>query len=208
MMAYASRTQTRRNVAALKAAGWGWIVGPLDHGAGELNGMPHALDNGAWPAFQTGTQWNEAAFVRAVGRFGPTADFIVVPDVVADCGASLRLTDRWLPELLARPDISHVPLLIAAQDGMSFDDLQARMPQQRVGLFIGGSSEWKPAAIIPYGRWAKAQGRYVHVGRVNTAKRIRLCAAANVNSIDGTSATKYVVTLPMLDGARRQMALL
>tara|TARA_Y100000361_G_scaffold19810_1_gene15456 strand:+ start:265 stop:558 length:294 start_codon:yes stop_codon:yes gene_type:complete len=97
MICYASRTATRRNIEALRDAGWRWMVGPLDGRGPRLHGMRHALDNGAWPAFSQGVDWNEAAFIDALDQFGPGADFIVVPDVVADCLASLARTRLWLP---------------------------------------------------------------------------------------------------------------
>jgi len=42
-----------------------------------------------------------------------------------------------------------------------------------------------------------------HVGRVNTQQRVRMCLAAGVTSFDGTSASRYQVTLRDLDMARR-----
>lgn len=209
MMAYASRTGTRRNIAALKAAGWGWMVGPLDHGGDDMFGMPWALDNGAWPAFSQGIEWDREAFLRALDRHGSGADFIVIPDVVADREASLQLTQQWLPLLLARADLGDAQLLIAVQDGMGMSEI-GRLAQmdERIGIFIGGSTDWKLQAIIPWGRWAKERGLYCHVGRVNTSRRIALCAAANADSFDGTSVTRYAANLPKLDGARRQRALL
>lgn len=208
MICCASRTATTRNIAALKGAGWGWIVGPLDQRGPRLHGMRHALDNGAWPAFAQGVPWDERAFRRALDDFGPTADFIVLPDVVADREASLARTHAWLPELLARPDLGRARLLIAIQDGMTFADIEPLLINPRVGLFIGGSTEWKVASIIPLSIWAKERGRYVHVGRVNTARRIAICAAGGVDSIDGTSATKFAKTLPLLTGAASQPDLL
>lgn len=205
-MAYASRTRTRRNVAALAAAGWGWIVGPLDCGGPVLGGMSWALDNGAWPAFAQGVPWDEAAFLAALDEHGPGADFIVCPDVVADRERTLQLAEKWLPYLLDRADLGEALILVAVQDGMTFEDIEPLLlMSERVGIFIGGSTEWKEAAIIPWGRWAHERGRYCHVGRVNTRRRITLCIAGKVKSIDGTSATKYAETLPMLDGARRQL---
>lgn len=203
MIALTSRTGTLSTIAALQAAGWGWMVGPLDHGTSDMFGMPHALDNGAWPAFQTGQPWDEAAFRKALARYGPGALFVVAPDVVGQREASMALTLRWLPELLARPDLAGVPILFAVQDGMTFADVEPHVGG-RVGLFIGGSTEWKLQAIIPWGRWGRERGLYVHVGRVNTARRMALCAAAGATSVDGNSAIMFPKTLPMLDGARRQ----
>ena len=208
MICYASRTATRRNIEALRDAGWRWMVGPLDGRGPRLHGMRHALDNGAWPAFSQGVDWNEAAFIDALDQFGPGADFIVVPDVVADCLASLARTRLWLPRLLARADLGDARLLIAVQDGMTFSDVEPLLIDRRVGLFIGGSTEWKLAAIEPWGRWGKARGLYVHTGRVNTARRIAICAGAGVDSIDGTSATKFAKTLPLLTRAAGQRDLL
>ncbi len=205
-MAYASRTRTRRNVAALAAAGWGWMVGPLDCGGPILGGMPWALDNGAWPAHAQGIEWDSLAFMAALGRYGRGADFVVVPDRVGDREATLAKAAIWLPRLLARDDLTATKLLIAVQDGMTVEDIEPLLIEPRIGIFIGGSTEWKEAAIIPWGRWAHDRGRYCHAGRVNTTRRINLCLAGKIKSIDGTSATKFAKTLPMLDGARRQLA--
>lgn len=207
MIGYASRTDSHRNVAALQQAGWRWIVGPLDKGDGRLHGMAYALDNGAWPAHAQEIPWNEAAFVRALDRFGAGADFVVVPDVVADREASLIRTRAWLPRLIARPELRLI--LIAVQDGMTHDEITQLVElDPRIGLFIGGSTEWKLSAIMPWGRWAKEREIYMHVGRVNSSKRIALCAQAGADSFDGTSVTRYSSNLARLDGARRQMALL
>lgn len=202
-MAYASRTGTRRTIAALKEVGWGWMVGPSDCG-GSLHEMRYALDNGAWPAFANGHTWDESAFVRALGKYGSEADFIVVPDVVGDRRASLDLTRNWLPSLRR-----NMPgrLLIAVQDGMTIADIESLL-EENVGIFIGGSTEWKEQAIIPWGRWARELGIYCHVGRVNTARRIALCIAGQAHSFDGTSATRFAKTIPMIDSARKQLSLL
>lgn len=205
MMAYASRTGTKRTVEALKAAGWGWMVGPLDHGRGKLHDMPYALDNGAWPAFAQGIAWNEAAFEIALLKYGPGADFIVAPDVVGKREASLSITRAWLPGMRRKfPDRR---ILIAVQDGMTFADIEPLLDEQ-VGIFLGGGTEWKESAIMPWGRWAAQLGLYCHVGRVNTSRRIYLCSQAGAHSFDGTSATRFVINLAKLDGARRQGALL
>jgi len=55
---------------------------------------------------------------------------------------------------------------------------------------------------------AAERRRYFHVGRVNTARRIRLCAEAGADSFDGTSVSRYAQTLPLLESARQQPSLL
>jgi hypothetical protein len=203
MICYAPRTGTLRNIAKLKAAGWRWLISPHDEKRMVLHGMSYALDNGAWSAFQRGQPWDEAAFERELARFGPGADFIVVPDIVGDGRASLERSRQWLPRLLARPELASARLLIGVQDGMTFADIEP-MTGGRVGLFIGGSTEWKVANIIPWGRWAKARGLYVHCGRVNTIKRASICLAGGIDSFDGAGPAKYARDIPLLTNAASQ----
>jgi hypothetical protein len=58
--------------------------------------------------------------------------------------------------------------------------------------------------MLAWGRFCAEREVYYHVARVNTEKRVWLAAAAGADSIDGSSATRYAVTLPMLDRAMRQ----
>lgn len=116
MIAYASRTGTRRNLDVLREHGWRLLVSA--RGALRSEGFPYALDNGAWSSFQRGEPFDTRAFETAVERMGSGADWIVAPDVVADRDASLALTAEWLPRL------SGFPLLVAVQDGMTVGDVE------------------------------------------------------------------------------------
>lgn len=165
-------------------------------------GFPYALDNGAWTAFQHGSSWDGLAFQRALTRFGKDADFVVAPDIVAGGMASLAKSLEWLPRLLSCTE----QVLLAVQDGMVFPDLAPHVGP-RVGVFVGGSTEWKLPAIRAWGPWCARMGVWCHVGRVNTIRRIRSCGMAGVTSFDGSSASRYSKTLPFLDEARRQMCM-
>ncbi len=93
-MPYASRTGTRRNLAALRAAGWRLLVsatGVLRH-----EGFPFGLDNGAWTAHQRGTPFDEVLFERALAMLGAAADWGVVPDIVGGGLRSLEFSLNWL----------------------------------------------------------------------------------------------------------------
>jgi hypothetical protein len=74
----------------------------------------------------------------------------------------------------------------------------------RVGVFVGGDTEWKLATMAGWASFARARGALCHVGRVNSARRIRLCAAAGVDSFDGSGVSRFATALPPLDLARRQ----
>jgi hypothetical protein len=201
MMGYASRTGTRRNLDALRAAGWGLLVSRA--GVWRTEGFDrYVLDNGAWADFQAGRSFDEDAFEQLVDRLGSRADWIVLPDIVAGGLASLALSTRWLNRCLSACPMA----LIAVQDGMQENDL-APLVGCSVGVFLGGSTEWKLANMLRWGAFCAERGVHYHVARVNTERRIWLAAASGADSIDGSSATRYAVTLPMLDRAMKQQDL-
>jgi len=198
---YATTTRTRRNVAALRAAGWRLLLSPDIHTLHD--GFQYGLDNGAWGAYQSGRPWDPDAFRALVLRYGPGADWVIAPDVVGNSLASLALTKQWLPFCL-----DHCPrVLIALQDGMAPRMVHPLPVTGRIGFFVGGTTAWKKASLPTWGALARQIGVWLHVGRVNTARRIRLCQMAGAHSFDGTSVTRYAVTLDELDEARRQEGL-
>lgn len=200
MISYASRTGTKRNLDALRAAGWRILVSAK--GAHRTEGFPYAVDNGAWTAHQQGVPFDDAAFIKCVNHLGEGADFVVAPDIVMGGMGSLALSLHWLPWL--RPRCRRI--LVPVQDGMTDDDI-APLLGPELGIFVGGSTEWKEATAQRWSRLAHRHGAWCHVGRVNTKRRIALCQFAGVDSIDGSSASRYSVTLPKLDGAVRQPSL-
>jgi hypothetical protein len=139
--------------------------------------LPYALDNGAFSAFTRKVAFDDNAFLAhcdwARGA-GPQPLWVVVPDVVTDAPATLARWREWAPVLRR----FGWPLAFAAQDGHEPGDV----PLDADVVFIGGSTEWKLHAIQPF----CAAHRRVHVGRVNTYGRLRICADAGAESCDGT----------------------
>jgi hypothetical protein len=199
-IAYASRTGTRRNLAALRAAGWRLLVsatGPL-----RPEGFTYALDNGAWSAFQASAPFDERKFLTALSKLGAGADWTVAPDIVCGGMASLEMSIQWLPRVLdACPRA-----LLAVQNGMAPHDVRAYLGP-RVGVFVGGDSVWKEATIGQWAALGREVGCWVHVGRVNTRRRIDICTAEGATSFDGSSASRFAVTVPKMDAARRQLGI-
>lgn len=198
LVSYASRTGTRKNLEAMRAAGWRLLVSAT--GVQRTEGMRYAIDSGAWTAYQAGTPFDEVAFCRAVEKLGESADWIVLPDVVAGGLRSLEMSLAWRDGFLRGIPTQ---LLIAVQDGMSIDDVREHL-SPAVGLFIGGTTQWKETTAVQWGVLARRRNCHLHVGRVNSARRIRICAAAGAHSIDGTSVTRFAKTLGRLDRAVRQ----
>ena len=200
LVAYAARTGTKRNLTALRAAKWRLLVSAS--GVMRHEGFPYALDNGAWHAYQHGTPWNERTFTTALRALGADADWTVLPDLVAGGLPSLELSLRWMQRVL---DASPAALL-AVQDGMTAEDVRPFLGQ-RVGIFVGGSTAWKEQTMGQWGALGRQVGCWVHVGRVNTARRLHRCALAGVTSFDGSSVSRYAATLPLLEHARHQLPL-
>jgi hypothetical protein len=140
--------------------------------------LPYALDNGAFVAWEKRRPFDEAEWKRLLlwaAMSGQRPLWSIVPDVVADRAATLANWDRYAAEVRRfgfRP-------ALALQDGMTFDDV----PDADCVLFIGGTTEWKEAAIRP---WCERFPGRVHVGRVNTWRRLWECYQAGATSVDGT----------------------
>jgi hypothetical protein len=201
MIGYASRTGTKRNLDALRRRGWGLLVSRA--GAWRREGFVQwAADNGAWSDYQAHRDFDEDAYERFltwVEAQEALPDWLVLPDVVAGGTASLALSTRYLNRCQAVAPL----VLIAVQDGMEEADV-APLVSSRVGLFLGGSTEWKLANMIRWGRFCAARRCYYHIARVNTFKRMALAQAAGAASVDGSSVSRYSVTVTNLTNGLNQ----
>lgn len=145
-------------------------------------GLPIAVDNAAFSGFDA-PAW--VALTRSLDqyRLNKWSDallWVVAPDVVADAEATLDQWIYWRHHLKAL----HLPPAYVAQDGAEAGRL---IPWSRIRcLFIGGSTAWKESthaeSLI---RKAKELGKWVHVGRINTMRRLDMFDALGVDSFDG-----------------------
>ncbi len=171
-------------------------------GAWRTEGFPYALDNGAWTDFRTGQPFDGPKFTRLIERLGRDADWIVTPDIVSGGHASLDLSISWLSRVLDITKLALVPV----QDGLEPKDL-VDIVGPNVGIFLGGSTEWKLANARKFGIFCVEHDLYYHIGRVNSKKRIGLAVAVGATSIDGSSVSRYAATITKLDRARRRFDL-
>jgi hypothetical protein len=138
-----------------------------------------AADNGAFGVF------NEKKFMLLLGRLHPYAArclFVAAPDVVGDAAATLTNYQVWGPRIRGEGFKS----AFVAQDGQTtdFPDCDA--------LFIGGTTDWKLGADVPpLIDEAKRRGLWVHMGRVNSNRRISYAASLGVDSIDGSGYSRF-----------------
>lgn len=128
-------------------------------------------------------------------QYVSTCVFATAPDVVGDAWATL---ERSAPMFELIRELGY-PVALCAQDGL--EDLVVPWDEFDV-LFIGGSTEWKvgPAAAGLVAE-AKQRGKWVHMGRVNSLRRLRIADAMGCDSVDGTFlAFGPNVNLPLVEG--------
>lgn len=113
-----------------------------------------------------------------------------VPDKVADALTTARMFEVHAPALARRG----IPAALVAQDGLEEMGAWLDRTWHRIdALFIGGSTEWKLGAEArQLVREAQARGKWVHVGRVNTDRRIDYCRdVLQADSVDGSKWAKF-----------------
>lgn len=140
----------------------------------------YAIDNGAFARF------DPQGFMSLLAREEANRDgcrFVVAPDVPMSMRRTLEVFFRW------RPKLKGWPIALAIQNGADDHDLPW---EQFDAVFIGGDDDFKTSrassAVI---KAAKALGKWVHVGRVNTPERYAWCVEVGADSIDGSGISRY-----------------
>lgn len=154
-------------------------------------GALYAVDNGCGPGRdgQPGTGYpGDRAYLELLSHMSAQSRrrclFAVAPDVLADAQATIERSARFVYRIRAW---SGLPVAFVAQDGLEHLDVPWHWLDV---LFLGGSTAWKlgPAARRLTAE-AKARGKRVHMGRVNSLKRLMYADAIGCDSADGTYLT-------------------
>lgn len=139
--------------------------------------VPYGLDNGCFKSFDQ----------KVWGRLLVEADldrpiFVCLPDVVGDAQRTLELFEHFWTRT------QELPRALVLQDGIE----RVRIPWGDINaVFVGGSDRFKYSEqAIAAARTAKMLGKWVHVGRVNTADRVRNWLGI-ADSIDGSGISRY-----------------
>jgi hypothetical protein len=144
------------------------------------SGMPWAADNDAYGNF------DGRAYARMLDKLKGLDGclFVTAPDVVGDPGATLDLWREW------RWMLAELPAAYVAQDGQK----PGAVPWSELdALFIGGSSAaWKlgPEAESLV-RLARSMGKWTHLGRVNSFRRLTYAQGVGYDSADGSSWARW-----------------
>jgi hypothetical protein len=144
-------------------------------------GMPWAADNDCFQGLDADAYRRMLDAIYGL----PGCKFVVAPDVVADWQATRELFDEWYVELSA----AWLPIAYVIQDGQP----TRSVPWGSIDcLFVGGSTEYKCSdQAHDLVREARLREKWVHMGRVNTARRMTLAKSWGCHSIDGTSVSMF-----------------
>jgi hypothetical protein len=175
-----------------RAHQYGLLTQPASYGWGTVSRWDRwAADNGCF-AEAKGSWIGEAAWFQWLTELAAEAGadgrarclFAVAPDVVGDAVKTLARSLPWLKAIRSLG----LPAAFVAQDGS--EDLDAGLiPWDELDvLFLGGSTEWKldPERAGVVTAEANRRGIPVHMGRVNSGRRLKLAAAWGCATADGT----------------------
>lgn len=153
------------------------------------------IDNGCYNP-KVSAAFNADRYIEFIGLYRRVFDkvrFATAPDVlnwlplgkdgalvpVGDAAATLERSAPILPRIRA----AGVPAALVGQDGLELLDI----PWDTFDcLFIGGSDDWKLWGCRGLVDEAKDRGKWVHMGRVSSDKRMARAKAMGCDSADGT----------------------
>ncbi len=160
--------------------GLGLMLTPMIGNRPDLSQYTWAADTGCFAQPKKHDDDKYIAWLEQRREFSGGCVFATAPDVVGDAVATL---DRSLP-MLPRIRKAGFKASLVAQNGIEstvipWDDFDA--------LFIGGDTQWKLSeSTYELVTEAKARGKWTHMGRVNSFKRLKAAACAGYDSADGT----------------------
>ena len=151
-----------------------------------------ACDNDVFNAFNKGILWNEEMNYKYMSMLEKLNNeqtrnlllWVLSPDAVGDWESTIKLAKKYVPLLQSKG----LPVAIALQDGCKFDEALAFSPDC---VFVAGSTEWKLKNIKSVCNYFKPHGISVHVGRVNTRRRLIHCKSSGADSADGTVLNRF-----------------
>jgi len=140
--------------------------------------VPYILDNGCFSEFKK----NKWISFCLQGMKDEHCLFIVAPDVVGNHTLTRSRFDYWYNEF------EHNKWGFVLQDGLIIKDI----PWDKISaVFVGGTTKFKYSLLC----WkalelAKKKGKHIHIGRVNTPKRI-VYFHGMADTIDGSGLSRF-----------------
>lgn len=136
----------------------------------------NAAFTGGYPGDAPFLDWLDAR-----GQYAHDCRFVVAPDVPFDAAGTLARSTPMLAPIRA----AGYPVAFAAQNGAEDLDM---VPWGDIDvLFLAGDTAWKVGSHAhTLTAEARRRGLWVHMGRVNSMRRLQIAAAMGCDSADGT----------------------
>lgn len=143
-------------------------------------GQPWAADNGRYASPGDYTDAGFLSWLASLDEHRPRCLFAVAPDTFGDAAATLRDSLPLLPHIRA----AGYPAALVAQPWLRPE----QVPWGAIdALFVGGPDRWQQSHhLVGLVAEAKARGLWVHMGRVNSKRRVQYAASIGCDSVDGT----------------------
>jgi hypothetical protein len=155
----------------------GALLTPFSQRSTPSADWPWAADNGCFAE-----RWNEKTWQTwlETKEQPQSALFATVPDVVGDHAGTRKRWDEYAPTVIKA---GYKPAFVL-QDGVIVNEI----PFDTMGaLFIGGTTEFKLSNTArEIVAMCKEKKIWVHMGRVNSLRRMELAMAWGCDSVDGT----------------------
>lgn len=153
---------------------WGVIITPYNNRKLTLE-YKVCIDNGNYSKEFSWSSYKK--FLDSKLPYKHIINFVTVPDKVASHKETILLYKQYSDSISKMGyNISFV-----LQDGCGYDDI----PTDCSWLFVGGTTEYKLSKQVA--DIIVKTNKPVHVGRVNSEKRIRYFYELGVKSVDGTT---------------------
>lgn len=151
-------------------------------------GVEWAADNDAFNGWSVEAA---AAFEEMLDAIEglPGCRFVTSPDVVGEAGLTDLLYEEWAPRIMAR---GLPAAYVVQEDGCEYEP---RFPGWGCvdALFIGCATDEEKLGprVREFVAEAKRRGKWVHMGRVNSKRRMDYARAIGCDSVDGTKWVKW-----------------
>jgi hypothetical protein len=152
--------------------------------------LPWAADNAAFSRPDDNKFWRLCANSWGMENYHPPL-WVAVPDVVGDHKQTRLLFYMWRGFWLHEIGRIPFPLAFVLQNGCIADEI----PWDDIAaVFIGGDNDFKLRQSAGLIDAAKERGKLVHIGRVNTHRRLRYAYDLGADTVDGTSYSMFSET--------------
>lgn len=187
-----------RELAPSHQHGYGWIPEKMCQHDG-----PYFVDNGAFKAYQSGSEWLADPFLSRLSDIGEKMprepEFVVLPDIHQDGLVSLARSAKYTDAVASYG----YPFYLPVQDGLGSVEstVRAAVELGASGVFIGGSAGFKREFADQYCMTAHDYGLKAHIGK--PGPRLTWARDVGADSVDTSSIVRngYWMRLRKLEAA-------